>query len=362
MMPITASTLGFVLALACAALVGFAAHRASLCNVRAVAEVMSGGTAHMLGSLMQAALWMALLTGGLSLLAGYPPPKVRMFVPVAWSFMGGWLFGVGAALNGGCSLSTLHRLADGELGMLATLLGFGLGVVLWALGAAGLRTNGSMLGQGDLRPLPNLWTRWPALSSWILLALALWALSRVAALLRLARTTTPASIHQRFMAPRYHLTVSAALMGLAGGVLYATQGAWSYTNHLRTSVLHAWSGGQAPAITHSTLVVALLVGMVISAAQRGSVAWRRPPNAASWLRHIGGGALMGAGAAMVPGGNDTLLLNALPTLALPAIGTYLAMLGGITTVLWLMRRARMPMPATHCTEAGCTEVRTPDAR
>lgn len=361
-MPITASTLGFILALACAALVGFAAHRASLCNVRAVAEVMSSGTAHMLGSLMQAALWMALLAGGLSLLAGYTLPPVRMFVPVAWSFLGGWLFGVGAALNGGCSLSTLHRLADGELGMLATLLGFAMGVLLWALGGAGLWANSSMIGPGALKPLANPWTRWPALSPWVLLALALWALSRVAALLRLARTSTPASIRQRLMAPRYHLTVSAALMGLAGGVLYATQGAWSYTNHLRTSVLHAWAGGHAPAITHSTLVFALVLGMVISAAQRGSVAWRRPLTAASWLRHIGGGVLMGAGAAMVPGGNDTLLLNTLPTLALPAIGTYLTMLGGITTVLWLTRRARMPMPATRCTEAGCTEVRTPTTR
>ena len=69
--------------------------------------------------------------------------------------------------------------------------------------------------------------------------------------------------------------------------------------------------------------------------------------------------LMGAGAAMVPGGNDTLLLNALPTLSMQAVGAYVAMLVGITTVLWLMRRAHMSMPPTHCTEAGCTEARSP---
>jgi hypothetical protein len=35
------------------------------------------------------------------------------------------------------------------------------------------------------------------------------------------------------------------------------------------------------------------------------------------------------------------------------------MLGGIAMVLLLMRRTQMPMPLTHCTEAGCAEVRPP---
>lgn len=344
----------FALALVCAAIIGFAAHRASLCNVRAVAEILCNGTAHMLGSLMQAALWMALLVGILAVLGDDPLPAVRLFAPAAWSICGGWLFGVGAAINGGCSLSTLHRLADGELGMLATLLGFAGGVVAWT--AAGL------LGSMEVRSVTHVWTHWPSLSPWLLLVLAGWALSRAAALRRVARAATPASMTERVLAPHYHLTVSAALMGLAGGYLYATQGAWSYTNHLRTSVLHALGSSDAPTTPHSVLVVALVLGMAASAFQRGSVAWRWPARAASWFRHMGGGTLMGAGAAMVPGGNDTLLLNALPTLAVEAIGAYLAMLGGIATMLWLMQRMRMPMPSTQCTEAGCTEIRSPSGR
>lgn len=359
MMPITASTLGFVLALACAALVGFAAHRASLCNVRAVAEIMTSGTTHMLGSLMQAALWMALLAGVLSLVAGRSLPPVSMPTPAAWALAGGWLFGVGAALNGGCSLSTLHRLADGELGMLATLVGFALGVALWAVSQAVLRTHPGVLMPGELMAVPTVWARWPALAPWLLVALGLWAMMRLLTLWRLAQSSPSTSVRDRLLAPRYHLTVAAALLGLAGGALYATQGAWSYTNHLRTSVLHAGWGSRAPEITHSSLVIALVLGMVLSAMQRGSIAWRRPQEALAWVRHTGGGMLMGAGAAMVPGGNDTLLLNALPTLALQAVGAYAAMLGGIAMVLWLMRRTQMPMPLTHCTEAGCAEVRPP---
>jgi hypothetical protein len=62
---------------------------------------------------------------------------------------------------------------------------------------------------------------------------------------------------------------------------------------------------------------------------------------------------------MVPGGNDTLLLNALPTLAIPAVIAYLAMLLGIASVLWLMQRYSVPMAATHCTEAGCSDTPPP---
>ena len=342
----------FVVAMLCAAVIGFAAHRASLCNVRAVAEIMTGGTAHMLGSLLQAALWMALLAGALTLVMGWTPRPVLMPGQAAWAVAGGWLFGVGAALNGGCSLSTLHRLADGELGMLATLLGFGAGVLIWA-------AAGGPAHWATLQAVVPIWKRWPTLAPWLLAALVLWALQRMVAFRLLATTATSASIVQRVFAPTYPLAVSAALMGLAGGVLYALQGAWSYTNHLRSSVLQVWSGGPAPAASHTALVIALVAGMLASALERGS--WRRriPPGAGAWLRHIGGGVLMGAGAAMVPGGNDTLLLNALPTLAAQAIAAYLAMLAGIALVLRLMRHARLPMPPLHCTPDGCREIAPP---
>ncbi|MDZ7591174.1 MAG: YeeE/YedE thiosulfate transporter family protein [Rubrivivax sp.] len=345
------------LAVVCAALIGFAAHRASLCNVRAVVEIMSSGSAHMLGSLLQATLWMAALTGVLVFGLGWLPPPVVMAVPAGWALAGGWLFGAGAALNGGCSLSTLHRLADGELGMLATLAGFVLALAAWAVAV-----NSS--ARLTLLPLAQVWQRWPALAPWLLAALALWVLQRLYTFGRLARQPPRVAMHQRLHAPVYHLSVAAAVMGLAAGLLYATQGAWSYTNHLRISVLHAVGhpgAALAPSAWHSGLVLALVAGMLASALQRGSLVWRRPERGSTWLRHAGGGALMGAGAALVPGGNDTILLNQLPTLTLQAAATYLVMLAGIASVLWLARLARWPMPAMACTPAGCNEaqIQTP---
>lgn len=347
--------MAILLALICAAVIGFAAHRASLCHVRAVSEAMTSGTTHMLTSLTHAALWATLVGGVIGVVGVRPPSQVWLASTTVWAFLGGWLFGIGAALNGGCSLSTLHRLIDGELGMLATLLGFALGVVLSAVVVTGFVAPGPAV----LVPVESVWHRWPGLAPWLLALLVLWSLVRLSGLVRHARASAGTSVRQRLLAHQYPLGVSAALMGVAGALLYTTQGAWSYTNHIRASVLHVWAGGPGAAAAHSALVAALLVGMTASALHRASIAWRRPRSSATWLRHATGGLLMGAGAAMVPGGNDTLLLNALPTLAIPAVIAYLAMLLGIASVLWLMQRYSVPMATTHCTEAGCSDTPPP---
>jgi len=53
--------------------------------------------------------------------------------PLWTGLLGGLLFGLGAALNRGCSFSTLQRLADGDWRMLASLGGFLGGSFLWYL-------------------------------------------------------------------------------------------------------------------------------------------------------------------------------------------------------------------------------------
>ncbi|SPE26532.1 conserved membrane hypothetical protein [Burkholderiales bacterium] len=316
--------------LLCALLIGFAAHRASLCNVRAVAEILTAGTAHMLWSLLQAVLWMATLTGALVVLLDIEPPMALARAPLAWALAGGLLFGIGAAINDGCSISTLHRLADGELGMLASLAGFAAGVCSWfTLEALGWPMT--------VVPVVSPWRRWPGPAPGLLALLLLWALLRLRFFWQLARHAGNAPVHERLLAPNYHLSVSAALLGIAGGLLFAITGAWSYSNFLRSSVLHQLGDAMAPSLWHGVLIGALLVGMIVSAVQRRSHAWRWPATGAGWLRHAGGGALMGTGAAMIPGGNDTLLLNGLPALSAAATGAYVFMLAGIASVLFLRR-------------------------
>lgn len=342
------------ISLLCALLIGFAAHRASLCNVRAVAEVMNDGSARMLWSLVEAVFWMAALSGVLVLAFGLTPQPVAVRTPAAWAWAGGCVFGLGAAVNGGCSLSTLHRLADGELGMLATLGSFALGAWSWL----GIRAAGPDTG---LVLVASPWLRWPDLAPWILLALLGWAAWRLHDFQRRARPANRSAWAKRLLAPSYPLAVAAALMGLAGGWLYALQGQWSYTGFLRNTLLQRWDATLAPAGLHALLVGALIAGMAASAWQRGSLRWRRPAGARDWARHAVGGVAMGLGAAMVPGGNDTLLLGGLPAMASTAVFAYLSLLAGIAAGLWLMRAARMPMPSAACSTADCADATSPPA-
>ncbi|HXY22447.1 MAG TPA: YeeE/YedE thiosulfate transporter family protein, partial [Burkholderiaceae bacterium] len=91
------------------------------------------------------------------------------------------------------------------------------------------------------------------------------------------------------------------------------------------------------------LVIALLIGMLVSAVQRQSFALRLPRPREFFLC-LAGGLLMGLGAALLPGGNDTLLLTALPSLSIFALANYIALLAGIASALLLLRRTRPNEP------------------
>jgi uncharacterized membrane protein YedE/YeeE len=107
-----------------AAVIGFAVHRASLCNVKAVAELLTSKRAHMLGSFFKTMLWVIAVTFVIEFFlhpVAARPLHLRGFSLSALT--GGFVFGVGAAVNGGCALGTLGRLGSGELRMLFTLFG-----------------------------------------------------------------------------------------------------------------------------------------------------------------------------------------------------------------------------------------------
>jgi hypothetical protein len=191
-----------------------------------------------------------------------------------------------------------------------------------------------------------------------LLALWAWAAYQLHGLWRLDR---PRPWRERLIAPEYRLSAAAALLGLCAGVLFAVQGAWTYTNFVRGEVGAGLGVSALPTGWHAALVAGLLGGMVVSALQRKSFAWQSAVAGQPWARRLVGGALMGVGGALVPGGNDTLLLSALPTLSAQAAAAYVAMLGGIAVALAAMRWAKLPMGRLQCWNEGCREASPPAA-
>jgi uncharacterized membrane protein YedE/YeeE len=129
----------YIVSLLLAAVLGFAVHRAGFCTVRTVAEIYCTRRAYMLAAILKAVLWVIAVSVPIFLfLPGIAAPN-QGYAISASAIAGGFLFGVGAAINGGCAFSTLGHLANGNLWMLTTLFGFGLGV-------AGLFITAPMIG------------------------------------------------------------------------------------------------------------------------------------------------------------------------------------------------------------------------
>ena len=339
----------WVIFFALAGLVGFFADRTGICTVKAVEEMLTTRRAYMLLSFAKTILWVTGVTVWFAwwLGAGLPAPPG---FGIAWSgILGGVLFGIGAVFNGGCAFATLTRLGNGDLGMIVTLSGFTAGVVIYEFSSVHVD------GIGYVRAAPwvdlNL-----GLATALGLALTLWMIWEI---VRLWRTAPNARWSTRLLASRYRLSTAAAIIGVSNGVLYALLGTWSYTHTLRRSVGEIVTPvdvgtNQTSMAMLWWLFFALIVGVLVSAAlsRRFVFAWR--PQSA-WHGYFWGGILMGLGAALVPGGNDVLLLNSIPGLSPHALPAYLAMLMGVGIGLFIIKWRGSQWHLIDCSGDQCKE-------
>ncbi len=330
-------------ALPLAALLGFTAHRAGICSVKAVSEVITTRRAHMLGSFAKTVLW--IMTAMTAFVWAAPE---HMFpaglAPSPASVAVAFAFGMGAAINGGCAVSTVTRLGNGDLGMLLTIAA--VTAILAAIDAGRLSLPAMPWGE----PLPPF-----ALHGWALAlasaALAGWGAREIVLLWRghdRACRLIDGLLHRR-----WRLSLAAAVIGLTNVAIVIMAGHWAYTETLRQSVGWASARRMPPSSLAATLFFALMAGVVASAWLRGSFRLRWRPHL-GWLRHIAGGALMGVGVALVPGGNDGLLLDAIPSLSPHALPAFAALLFGIAATLLSLRRFT-PVPRIDCGGDVCRE-------
>jgi uncharacterized protein len=284
--------------------------RVSLCAVAGVQQAVATGNFAGLERLALAACGAGL---SLLLLAGLLPDRV--WLPNDAHFhlgliAGGVLLGLGAMINGGCYLGSVLYLGTGNLNFLFTLLGLGLG-----LRAAAAWSPLPFAATPMLRmAMGYLW----------LLGLGLFALIIVVLIRR----------------RRCRGQWLALCAGLVAGLVYARHPAWSYG-----SALEAFARGRT-ALTHwrtHVSALALFAGAIGAALLAGRFDLQRPR---LWraLRCLVGGAIMGCGAALIPGGNDSLLLWAIPGLTIYGVLAFGLMLAVMTIGFALA--ARWPRSAT----------------
>jgi uncharacterized membrane protein YedE/YeeE len=294
---------------------GYTAQNASICSVRAVAELIEDRDFRLLVSFVKAALWATAVAAplGWSVFAEIDAemPKLSLLV-----MAGGFLFGIGAALNSGCAVSTVNHLASGDGVMLLTLAGLAVGSLLT------VHVNGGVAGSATTPFLAIPGT----LQAAIVVMAWFWA---VCELRRLALGRSSGRARS--------LAIAAIALGVCNGMLFVLQGPWAYTAAIAQSSGYAFGWNPAPHLVVLVLFLALVSGAGIAAWRSGRfrLRWQgeRP-----WTQHLLGGVLMGSGAALVPGGNDAVLLNAVPLLAEHALPAFAAMLIGVSFGLLLQRR------------------------
>jgi hypothetical protein len=211
--------------------------------------------------------------------------------------------------------------------MIATIAGFALGVFAFI----------ELLSLG--------WARRPAATSPRVDLLIDWAFAVIAVLgalaiyegFRLWRSHPEGMrLRELVLARQYRLSTSALLIGLTGASIYLLFGSAGYTSTFEVVIEGALGTRDWPAAGRWILLVAVLIGMLASTVQRGSFKLDLRPRLV-WFRNFIGGAFMGFGVALAPGGNDVLVLYSLPILSPHAIPALAAMAVGIVAGLLLMR-------------------------
>lgn len=210
-------------------------------------------------------------------------------------------FGFGALINDACLLGSLARLGNGELRLLAMPLGLAIGIL-----AADICRFDFVATWPSLISRPSVTGLLTLLGFLVVLVIALVFVSSRGVL----RTR-----------PDWSFGASMIGLGISGGLLYALSSAWTFGDLIQRALPLRMSPVGEVALT---AVIPLIVGALTASYRQGNLRFQLP-TANGILRSVGGGTLMGIGIAFIPGGNDALLLAAVPTLSPGGIVAYLLM-------------------------------------
>lgn len=277
------SPLALLAALLAAAGMGFAIQQGGTCMVSALDQLVRQRSAAKLLALAECSLWTSAL--GLVIAASGFAFLASPAYPLGLATLGGGLLlGLGAWLNGACVFGSIARIGGRDWHYLLTPPGYFLGSLLhYRLGGSYAQAEGDGLTFGVFP----------------LLAMLLLA-SLVSSLLHWRRVG-------RRLAALWNYRHATIAIGLAFVALAVLAGPWTYTEALGR-VSHGYG---LPSWHEPALFAALLGGAIIGGRRLASPGPLGLHRAALCLT---GGALMGLGGSLIPGGNDNLILVGLPGL------------------------------------------------
>lgn len=281
---------------------GYLAQTSGLCMVRGVNEWKAGNPEFLLAIILSGSLgWVAILISyGLNIPMSMPAYEVNR-----WFLFGGILFGIGTSLNQGCGVSTLSKLTRGDFKMLFTILGWFMG---WCL-----------LSYWQ----PQLNITEVSISHSINLGVLILTTVIIFVWISLGDTE------------RKTLWFKMLSIGLVAGLIFLYEPKWP-----PSGLLHQLSNAifstetNWPRIEKYFLFLGLLLGMFLAAWRTKKFKFVKFSFNQCWF-HCFAGTLMGLGASLALGGNDSQLLLALPALSPAGLLSTVGILFGIWLVLRL---------------------------
>lgn len=286
---------------------------------------------------------------------GVITPSYGNFAPVA-VIVGGFIFGLGIILAGGCASGTWFRSAEG-------LIGSWFALVFYALSAAAMNTGALTWLNGGLSSWETSLTTLPAsfgVSAWFF-AIPLAIGTALAARHYLATEKKAVRLDVPFWKRPLHLYTAGALVGLIGVIAWPLSAAAGRNSGLGITTP---SANIATFITTGDVErldwgVMLVLGLFIGAfaAARATGEFRlRVPDATTATRAVVGGCMMGVGAALAGGctvGNgmvQTALFSYQGWIAL----LFIALGVGAGARIWL-KPAATPIPVAEATPSSAED-------
>ena len=241
---------------------------------------------------------------------GVITPEVDDFAPLA-VIIGGFLFGVGIVLAGGCASGTWYRSGEGLVGSWIALLTYGLSAA--AMKAGALKGMNSALREYTV-PLTTI-QQSLGVSTWALaLPLAVLTAFIVAKFVRaeaaqpkIAQLVAKKTGLAHLLAEKpWHVYTTGAIVGVLGVIAWPLSAATGRNDGLgittpSSDLVRFVTTGDATRINWGALLVlGILIGSYLAAKLSGEFRVRVPSGTQS-VRSVAGGVLMGVGAAWAGG-------------------------------------------------------------
>ncbi|MBI3028946.1 MAG: YeeE/YedE family protein [Candidatus Rokubacteria bacterium] len=307
---------------------GYVTQRGGFCLTRALSNLYLMGDATIVRAYLLALL-VAAIGVHLMLAAGLVEIPLRPFHWLA-NLVGGFLFGVGMILSGGCSGSTWYRIGEGAVGAWVVLLGFAMGATTVTVGIlAPVRQalrGPAITVDGGAPTLANL----VSLSPWVVIAV----LGLVVIVFLWRGGGEPE--HGKWPWPATGFVVGVLIaLGWWTSSFGDAPGGITFASNTGQALTYPLVGYPNRVNWSMVLLVGVPIGAFLGAWPAGEFRWKFPPGW-SLVKLFAGGLLMGASALLAEGCNITQGLTNSATLAVGSLVAFGAMWLGAYAAVWVL--------------------------